>query len=116
MTVRECYAVIGGNYDEAFNRLRSDDRLAKFLKRLLDDPTFSQLEEAFATGNAELAFRSSHTLKGVSLNLSLTGLYEAASSLTEALRGKSDIEAEAKPLFDELKSIYELTVQSIKTL
>lgn len=116
MTVRECYAAIGGNYDEAFNRLRSDDRLIRFLKKLLDDPTFGMLESAFGSGDAELAFRAAHTLKGVGLNLSLTDFYESASALTEALRGKSVIDDSATTLFAKLKEVYELTIQCIKTL
>ncbi len=116
MTVRECYAAIGGNYEEAFNRLRSDDRLIKFLNKLPDDPTFGMLEGALDTGDAELAFRAAHTLKGVGLNLSLTDLYESASALTESLRGKTVIDAAATALFATLKARYDLTIQCIKTL
>ena len=35
MNVRECYAAMGGNYDEVFSRLRTDERITKFLFRVL---------------------------------------------------------------------------------
>ncbi len=115
MNVKKCYELMGGNYDECFSRLRSDDRIEKFLTRFLDDGTFSALEKAVESSSAEEAFRAAHTLKGIALNLSLTGLFTAASNLTEALRGKTEISGEAKSLFGKVGEVYALTVNSIKS-
>jgi len=31
MTIQECYAAIGGDYNDVASRLRTDERIAKFL-------------------------------------------------------------------------------------
>lgn len=37
MTVKECYDAIGADYDDVFSRLRKDDRIRKFLLKVLDE-------------------------------------------------------------------------------
>ncbi len=89
-TLREAYENIGADYDDVLHRLMdSDDMVARFAGKFMDDPSFSQLEEALAAGDAETAFRAAHTLKGVAQNLGLVNVYEPASELTELLRGGS---------------------------
>ena len=88
MTIKECYDAFGGNYDEVVSRLRTDERVEKFLLRVADDGSYKLLCESIATGNADEAFRAAHTLKGVCMNLSITRLAESASALTEVLREK----------------------------
>jgi len=34
MTIQECYAAIGGDYNDVASRLRTDERIAKFLFRI----------------------------------------------------------------------------------
>ena len=34
MTVKECYEVMKGDYDDVMSRLRSDDRVKKFLLKV----------------------------------------------------------------------------------
>ena len=43
MTVKECYEVMKGDYDDVISRLRTDDRVKKFLLKVLDDTSFSTL-------------------------------------------------------------------------
>ena len=62
MTVKECYEEMGASYDEVFGRLRTDERIAKFLRRVADDKSMELLESSIATGNAEEAFRAAHTI------------------------------------------------------
>ncbi|MCI9407532.1 MAG: Hpt domain-containing protein [Clostridia bacterium] len=116
MTVKECYEVMKGDYDDVMSRLRSDDRVKKFLLKVLDDPSFSQLCDAMAAKNADEAFRAAHTLKGVSKNLSLTGLAYSTSNLTEALRGKTELTDDIDPLFKKVKKDYALTMACIQML
>lgn len=87
MTVSECYALIGGDYQDVFSRLMKDERILKYLTKFLDDREIDRLSPALAEGAWEEAFRITHNLKGVSLNLGLTPLAVSASALCEELRG-----------------------------
>ncbi len=116
MTVQECYAAMGADYDGVFSRLRKDERIQKFLLMLLKDPSYALLCESMEAGNAEEAFRAAHTIKGVGQNLSLTPLYESASRLSDFLRGRNDITDEARNEFGTLKEECKKTADCIRQL
>ena len=116
MTVQECYEKMGGDYNDVMGRLRTDERVARFLTREIADPSFALLDEALAKGNAEEAFRAAHTIKGVCGNLSLTTLGKSASALTEVLRGQTEISAAAIPLAAQVKADFELCAACINEL
>ena len=116
MTVKECYDAMGGNYDEVLSRLRDDTRIAKFLGKILADPSYELLVTSIANNNAEDAFRAAHTIKGICLNLAVTKLYGSSNALTEALRGKSEITDEAHKLREAVTNDYNATIASIKRL
>lgn len=90
MTVRECYASLGEDYDCVADRFGDDATVRYFCGRFLEDRSFSVLTDAMTRGDGEAAFRAVHTLKGVCLNLGFGQLWKASSDLTEYLRGKSD--------------------------
>jgi len=114
MTAKECYELMGGNYENVLERLSSDKLIEKFLKKFVDDKSFSDITRYLEAGEQENAFRAAHTLKGVCLNLGLDKLYESAVEVTEALRGgKNDTTPE---MLERLKSDYELTINAIKGL
>ena len=71
MDVKQCYEKMGGDYDDVMSRLRTDERIKKFLLKVAEDKSFDNLCENLKTRNIEEAFRAAHTLKGVGLNLSL---------------------------------------------
>lgn len=116
MTVKECYDNMKANYDEAFSRLRSDDRIKKFLLKVLNDPSYDLLIESMQNKKVEEAFRAAHTIKGICLNLAITGLGYSASVLTEALRGRKEYGADLEPLLQKVKKDYSLTTVCIKML
>ncbi|MDE6442294.1 MAG: Hpt domain-containing protein [Clostridia bacterium] len=116
MTVKECYEIMKGDYDDVVSRLRTDERIKKFLLKVLSDPSFVQLCNAMAVKNIEEAFRAAHTLKGVCKNMSLTNLAYSASNLTEALRGRSEYGDDIEPLFKKVKKDYALTMACIQML
>lgn len=116
MTIQECYEKMGGNYGEVVGRLRTDERVQKFLMLFLKDTSFSDLANGIETGNVELAFRAAHTLKGICGNLSLTKLLALSESLTEALRGKSEVGPDVAPLYAEAKEAYDTIIQAIQSL
>lgn len=116
MDVKECYEAFGGNYDECFSRLRTNERITKFLLKMAEDGSFVLLENSLKEGNMPEAFRAAHTLKGVCLNLSVTRLFNSSSHLTEALRGREEYGSDLKPLFDEVKEDYTLFMECIAKL
>lgn len=86
MTVRECYAAMGGDYEEALSLLGSEERIRRYLLRFAVDPTAALLFHALAQGEGQTAFGAAHTLKGVCHCLGMTRLYDSSYALTEVLR------------------------------
>lgn len=86
MTLQECYAAIGGDYEDVEARMMGAARVQKFLLRFLSDTSYEFLIDSLAAKNYEEAFRAAHTLKGVCQNLGITRLGNSAHDLTEALR------------------------------
>ncbi len=116
MTIKECYAELGGDYESVLGRLRSDERIIRFLTRVPSDPCFAELEAAMSAGDAQAAFRAAHTLKGICLNLSLDKLFVSSNALTDALRGKDEITNEAKAFYENVSIDYKNTVLVISKL
>lgn len=116
MTVKEFYETVGGDYEDVMSRLRTDERVVKFLNKVAADGSFALLQKSLSERNMEEAFRAAHTLKGICMNLSLTKLYRVAAELTESLRGRSEYGGDIEPMFEALKVEYELNVNAIKTI
>lgn len=115
MTIKECYSIIHGNYEQAKERFRTDDRIKRFLLIFLNDEHYEGLCEAMGKGNYEDAFLNSHTLKGMCASLSMTVLYEEFRVLTELLRERKGCK-EADDCFEGLRELYDLTVKTIAQL
>ena len=79
MTLQEFYDRIGGDYKATISRLPSEALIKK-------------LKDALAAQDWELAFRASHTLKGVAQNLGMDRLYKTAATLCDAVRGPKPLE------------------------
>ena len=112
MTLTECYAAIGGNYDEVIGRLRSGRLVQKFALKFLNDGSYNLLCTAMEAKDYSEAFRAAHTIKGVCQNLSFARLLVSSSQLSEALRHGYTPEADG--LFIQVKEDYQLTVQAIR--
>ncbi|MCI8608789.1 MAG: Hpt domain-containing protein [Firmicutes bacterium] len=112
MTLKECYAALGGDYEDVVLRLRSDRMIQKFVFKFLDDPSYGQLCHGIEIRDREEAFRAAHTIKGVCQNLSFTKLYRSSSALCDALR--NDWGAEADDLVKQVHEDYELTAGVIR--
>lgn len=116
MTVKECYDAMGADYNDVFGRLRSDERIQRFLLKVLEDDSYDLLVKSLEEKNIEEAFRAAHTIKGVCMNLSLTRLYKSSQTLTEALRNRHDYGDDIQPLFEKVTADYEFTMQTIRGL
>lgn len=90
MTTVELYEKIHGDYQDALSRLSSDGLVSRFIMKYPGDTSYGEFVEAWEMKDEEKAFRAAHTLKGVCANLSITGIYKLASSITEALRPGND--------------------------
>ena len=112
MTIQECYAALGGDYEDVLGRLYSEALVKKFVGKFLADQSFSLLESSLSAENYDEAFRAAHTLKGVSQNLSFTSLHNSSHELTEALRAKDY--ARAAQLFATVSRDYERTAAAIR--
>lgn len=115
MTVQEVYGRLGSDYDAIVCRMGKEERVKRFVLKLLEDNSFSRLCAAMTEGNAEEAFREAHTLKGLGLNLGLENIADQAMLLTESLRAGM-INTEAKRLFAEFAEAYEETIRYISML
>lgn len=113
MTLKECYAALGGDYDEAMGRLRSERLVQKFVLKFLSDGSYDLLCQSMETEDWGEAFRAAHTIKGVCQNLSFTDLGKSSSELCESLRGGHTPEADA--LAQQVKEDYQRTAQAIQT-
>ncbi len=113
MNLKECYDVIGGDYEGVTSRLMNEKIVIKFVRKFLGDPSYDMLLKSLEEGNNEEAFRAAHTIKGIAQNLSFTKLYESSSALADALRDGSDADEEQ---IEKVKSDYEQTVRAINDL
>lgn len=116
MTVRECYVSMEADYDEIIRRLMTDERIARFLGKFLNDKSFESLCTAMEQKNVEEAFRAAHTLKGVSQNLALTRLGHSVERLTERLRNATEYKDDLDPMLEEVKADYAMVKQAISNL
>lgn len=86
MTIRELYEECGGDFDEVKARLLSEDRVERFLLKILDNKDYEGIVEALNNNKPEDAFRCSHNLKGICLTLGLTEYQKSSSNFCEIFR------------------------------
>ena len=86
MTLSECYEEMGADLHEVLRRLKTEERIGKFLKLILTDTNYESLCKALEEKNYEQAFTHIHNLKGLAMNLGLTPLLVPAQELCEELR------------------------------
>ena len=112
MTLQECYAAMGGNYEDAIGRLRSERLVQKFVLKFLADGSYDLLCRSLEEKNYAEAFRAAHTIKGVCQNLSISKLQDSSSRLCESLRNGYTPESDA--LAQETAADYQQTVAAIR--
>ena len=115
MTVKECYEMMGENYEEVISRLMSDERVAKYLHKFADANDIEKLETTLEEKDWETAFRNAHNLKGLSLNLGFDKLRQSSDILCEALRGGEPAE-DIAPMLAKVREDYENVVSAISQL
>ena len=119
MSITECYASFGGNYEDVKERLRSDALIERFAVKFLSDTSYENLCNAMKDRQYPEAFRAAHTIKGVAMNLGFSKLAGSASQLTELLRdceGKEIDENQCKEFFDEVSADYQAVITAVGKL
>jgi chemotaxis protein histidine kinase CheA len=116
MTLRECYDAMEAVYEDVIGRLRTDERVTRFLTKFPADPSYQLLCDSLEKGDVAETFRAAHTMKGISQNLSLTRFYHSAAALSDYLKPRQDFGPDIDRLVANLKADYALTVQCIQKL
>lgn len=106
MTVKEFYDTIGSDYNAALSRLMDDAFITKLLGKFKADHNYADLVATMDAGDGKAAFVAAHTLKGLALNMGLDSLGNAASELTEALRGDAPDVEKGKTLLPAVVAEY----------
>ena len=115
MTLEECYKEMGADLQEVLRRLKTEERIGKFLKRILTDTNYELLCKALEEKNYEQAFTHIHNLKGLAMNLGLTPLLVPAQELCEELRD-GEPERDLKPLLAEVAAAYQKVIGIVERL
>ena len=115
MTLKEFYAAIGGSYEESLRRLMNDKLIRKYLRMFAESKDYEAMEAALDARQWEEAFRHSHNLKGVCLNLGLGRLTEACSELCDALRS-GEPQTDPAPLRAAVASARAQILESLQAL
>lgn len=91
----------GCDVEGALERFIGDEEFyISCLKMTTEDLGFEELGEALREGDAEKAFDSAHTLKGVLANVGLTPMFEVIVRIVEPLRaGQME---NLMPIYEEL--------------
>ena len=115
MTLEECYKEMGADLQEVLRRLKTEERIGKFLKLILTDTNYESLCKALEEKDYEQAFTHVHNLKGLAMNLGLTPLLIPAQELCEELRD-GEPERALKPLLDEVAAAYQKVLGIVERL
>lgn len=107
---------MGGNYEDVIARLHSEAFTEKFLRMIPQDNSLPLLKEAAAAGDVPTAFRAVHTLKGIALNLGLTGLAAACGTMTEALRSRDTLPEQTDVLLRAVDREYQKVCDTLARL
>lgn len=112
MTLRECYAALGGDFEAVTSRFPNEKFVQKYLIKFLSDGSYDLLIRSMEEQDYQEAFRAAHTIKGVCQNLGLTRLLDSSSRLSEALRHGYTPEADG--LAEQVGRDYQDTVGAIR--
>ena len=113
--MRERLKEAGIDVPNALERFMGNETLLeRFLKKFLDDTNYEKLAAAIDAGQQEAALTASHTLKGISGNLSMTELFSLLNEQVSAFR--ADDWDRAVELMPEITKTYETLSAAIKAL
>ncbi len=115
MTLQDFYQAVGGSRSEVLDRLLDEQRVLKYLRRFTTTTDYDEMLQAIEAEDWETAFRSSHSIKGMALNLCLGDLAKSSSELCETMRHGAPT-VDITPLLDDVKEKYQYTLNQIEQL
>ena len=117
MELKELYASIGGDYDQAISVLRVDKLIDKHIRKLTKNGVVDRLIAAGEDMDPTQLFETAHAAKGVCANLGLVKLAEAASEIAEEYRpgsARTMTDAEVADKIAQIDALYQQTVEGIR--
>lgn len=115
MTTKECYELMGADYEDVMDRLLNEKLIKKFLYKFADAKDMGELQSSLEAQDYETAFRMAHNLKGVCANLGLKKLGASSSELCEELRDGRYTDRVA-PMLATVQTDYDRTLAAIRQL
>lgn len=115
MNLKECYEAFNGDYNDVMNRLPKEASVSKFLKKFATMEDFSKMMAAVEAQDYETVFATSHNLKGMAANLSISAFCTSVSAVCESVRGGSPSD-DFEILVKKAESDYEMTLSAIEKL
>ena len=109
MTLQELYQTIGGDYAQALRVLRVEKLLDKHIRKFTANGVVETLLAAGETMDPTQLFETAHAVKGVSANLGLNRLSDAAAEITEEYRpgnSRTLTDAEVKEKLRRVEELY----------
>lgn len=112
---KEKLIACGVDYEGALARFMNNEELyVRFLKKFLADPNYELLTKSMEENDPEAALKSSHTLKGVAGNLSMTSLFKLTEEMVTDLR--KDINSDISDVYEQIKANYSELISAISEL
>lgn len=115
MNLKDVYEYMGADYADVMSRLPREESIAKFLRMFKKSEDFENMVKGIETKDYRAVFSSSHNLKGMCGNLSLSTLAKSSSEICEATR-HGDPEIDLEPLLAQAKADYQLIIEGIDML
>jgi HPt (histidine-containing phosphotransfer) domain-containing protein len=106
---------MNGDYEGVKGRLLTDERIKKYLIKFSNATDYQQMVDAIEKDDYDLAFRMSHNLKGVSLNLGITQLQKTSEVLCEEYRNGKP-QNDVTGLLQAVTDAYHATLDAIQGL
>lgn len=106
----------GAEIEEVLKRFLGNEALyMKFVVKFLEDENYSGTIRGIEERDYEAAFKSAHSLKGVTANLGLEPVRAAAARITDLLREKQPQEVEVE-LLDQYKEQLEKSYERFRNI
>ncbi len=117
MTLPELYQRIGGDYEQAIRVLRMDKLIDKHIRKFSKNGVVEAVLKAGEEMDPQTLFETTHALKGVSANLGLNEMSEAAAEISDEFRPGSprrlsDDEIAAR--MRKIEELYRRTAEGIR--
>ena len=117
MTIKELYAAVDADYDQAVRVLRMDKLIDKHIRKFPANGIFAELAQAGESMDESRLFEGAHAIKGVCANLGLVKIASLASDIAEEFRPGNErklSDGEVRQKLDEIDALYRKTVEGIR--